>query len=108
MDGCYNRFGDIWSGLFQKRTLDVCGQVMVVNGKASVIHRRASDPIANLERETPGVRLNETLWETLSQTVSEGTVVDVYRAVTDLAATHFERPYRTVFTEARDEWLALF
>lgn len=108
VNGKYNRFGDIWSGLFQKRTLDMLGHVMVVNGAASVQHKRASDPIANLERETPGVRLNETLWDTLLQADPKDSPVGCYRSVTDTAASHFPDDYRTVFLDARDEWLSLF
>lgn len=106
LNGLYNRFGDIWSGLFQKKTLDMLGAVMVVNGKAKVRHVRASDPIANLEREAPGIPFNETLWEALR--AEPGELVGVYRQVTNSAATHFPQEYSKHFLEARDEWLALF
>ena len=66
IDGRYNRWGDIWSGLLQKRALDAAGMAMVINGLASVRHERASDPIVNLEREQPGVAINEGLWAALS------------------------------------------
>lgn len=109
IDGKFNRFGDIWSGLFQKRTLDHHGSAMVVNGKATVLHNRASDPIANLEREAPGIPVNETLWRSL--TVEGDSLVDRYRSVTNSAAHHFRRfdsTYADTFLDARDEWLGLF
>lgn len=65
VDGRYNRWGDIWSGLIQKRVLDTIGEVMVINGAASVVHNRASDPMANLERETPGIPFNERFWDSI-------------------------------------------
>lgn len=108
LDGKYNRFGDIWSGLFQKKTLDVIGAVMVVNGKAKVRHVRASDPLANLEREAPGIPFNENLWEALWSEPADTPMMEVYRSVTNSASTHFPSAYSKHFLEARDEWLALF
>lgn len=108
VDGKYNRFGDIWSGLFQKRTLDLFGGAMVVNGKAAVRHERASDAISNLERETPGVRINETLWESLWTARPGSSLIETYRNVTDAAIPAFPRDYAKVFRAARDEWLTLF
>ena len=103
LDGRYNRVGDIWSGHFIKKTLDNIGVVMTINGRASVIHDRASDPYNSLEKEAPGVRLNDYLWENLSGTT--------YRDITDSAAQYFATEdvhYANHFIEARNEWLDLF
>jgi len=112
LDGKYNRFGDIWSGLFQKRVLDVLGDVMVVNGKATVRHERASNPITNLEREQPGVEINETLADVVFSDEDvewDGPLVDAYRIVTNRAAFRgFSPDYRKHFLYARDAWLELF
>ena len=104
--GRFNRFGDIWSGLLQKRTLDVTGGVMVVNGRALVRHARASDPVANLEREAPGIPLNEGLWEELCSRPATD-----YWSVTFAAYLHFlkvDPEYAKHFFAARDEWKRLF
>lgn len=111
LDGKYNRFGDIWSGLLQKKVLDRSGQVMVVNGEASVRHERASDPQANLERETPGVPLNEKLWETLSTAdvaAAGRSWGATYRQYTDAFADAAPARYADHFLRARDAWLELF
>lgn len=109
-EGRYNRFGDIWSCLFAKKVLDQIGAVMVINGKASVLHDRASDPIANLEREAPGIPLNEDIWDRLY--LKYGTnLLEYYRAVTYSAYDFFQLKdpeYARYFSYARDEWLALF
>ncbi|HSE45229.1 MAG TPA: hypothetical protein VLA89_07855 [Gemmatimonadales bacterium] len=110
VDGNYNRFGDIWAGLFAKRTLDHLGYVTAINGKATVRHQRASDPVTNLEREAPGVRPNERLWNGLR---AEGKdLIATYRFVTDRAADYFASTtsvdYARRFTLARDAWLSLF
>lgn len=113
LDGRYNRFGDIWSGLFAKKTLDWMNQGCVVNGHAQVLHERASDPNVNLQRELPGIPVNETLWDMLK--VDENTVgenlVSVYRSVTDSAIRQFatfDAGYANWFTQCRDQWLNLY
>lgn len=103
LEGRYNRVGDIWSGLFIKRTLDASNLAMVVNGKAQVLHDRASDPYNSLEKEAPSTWLNDHLWENLPS--------GSYRDVTDAAAKFFAEKdvqYANHFMEARDEWLNLF
>lgn len=109
-EGRYNRFGDIWSGLFAKRVLDAMGDVVLINGAASVKHTRASDPFTNIQREAPGLRLNEDLWQHLPEPTSKYTV-EAYREVTDGAYEFFsahDPEYARHFRQARDEWLALF
>lgn len=103
LKGRYNRTGDIWSGLIQKKVLDHLGQVMMINGKASVEHNRASEPFNNLEKEQPGLKLNEDLWENLE----EGD----FETVADSAYRYFkknDKEYAEHFRKCRDQWLALF
>jgi hypothetical protein len=102
-DGKYNRFGDIWAGLFAKKTLDAEGKVMVINGEASVRHERASNPLTNLEREAPGIPVNEDLWENLSG--------HDYESVLWSARTYFKKhdhEYALHFSGASQEWVKLF
>lgn len=114
LEGRYNRFGDIWSGLFIKHTLDHLGKAMVINGEASVSHCRASDPLKNLERELPGIPVNEALNKSLLHDPIVTPPTDMVRAytwVTNRAAGHFRRfdpEYADHFIKARDAWLALF
>jgi len=112
LEGRYNRFGDIWSGLFQKRVLDIVGAAMVINGDATVVHERASDPIKNLEREQPGIYYNEILagavFDRDMPLEDDRSLSAVYRAVTDWASAIFPGPYRAHFLKARDGWLELF
>lgn len=109
LEGRYNRFGDIWSGLFQKRVCDALDVAMVVNGLASVRHERASDPHKNMEREQPGIPVNERLWDELW--TERGTLEYAYKLVTDSACDYFARldhEYALHFRSARDAWLALY
>lgn len=108
--GNYNRFGDIWSGLFIKKTLDAVGSVMVINGKASVRHDRASNPFANIRREAPGMEMNESLWDNLA-TPDTDNLIKAYTEVTDSAANYiseFDESYAKYFIKCRDEWLKLY
>lgn len=108
--GRYNRVGDIWSGLFIKRTLDALQSVMVINGKARVWHRRASDAYSSLEKEAPSVRINDRLWDSLVSPKSDD-MIRAYIEVTDSAAALFEEydpAYAEHFIKARGEWLKLF
>ena len=105
LEGRYNRWGDIWSGLIQKRVLDAVGEVMVINGRASVVHRRASDPLVNLEREAPGIPFNETLWRSLGQL--DGTLPEAWRQAVDAMADTFldlDPVYASVLLDAAASW----
>lgn len=118
LDGKYNRFGDIWSGLLQKKVLDSVGEVMLINGKASVRHERASNSFTNLEREAPGAEINEHLWGIVDWAIAANSfsctqvhqipVVNYYRLVTQGVANAFPEDYAQKFLMARDEWLELF
>lgn len=110
IDGRYNRVGDIWSGLFIKRTLDAMNKVMVINGNANVLHKRASDPYSSLQKEAPGVYLNDNLWNALL-TPKTDTMLEAYRHVTDSALVFFrqqDKEYADKFKEDRNAWLDLF
>lgn len=105
VDGRYNRWGDIWSGLIQKRVLDAVGQVMVVNGKASVLHQRASDPHVNLERESPGIPFNEGMWDRLEGPRQPG-LLNAWENVTRSFSRLMPNEYADGFMAAREAWLA--
>jgi hypothetical protein len=109
----YDRFGDIWSGLFAKSCLDALGEVVVVNGRASVHHDRASNPNVNLAKEMPGLPLNDDLWAELacSKAGLHGNQLLAYTRVTDRAHAFFlhrDPAYARHFLHARDSWLGLF
>jgi hypothetical protein len=98
LDGRYNRWGDIWAGLLAKRALDEQNVAVVVNGQAQVRHERASNPHANLEREAPGVPINEGLWEKLGGVIS----------FTTHLADCGDVEYAAHCLNAYDAWLAEF
>lgn len=109
-EGRYNRFGDIWSGLVQKKVLDHLDKVMVVNGDASVRHERASDPFENLKKEAPGLPLNEDLFDSIS-VLRDSTVVSSYRSAMDSVIAYFKKidpEYTKHLEKCVWEWLKFF
>jgi len=58
----YNRYDDIWAGIFSKKIMDHL-KMLVINGSPFVEHRKASKPKNNLQKETAGMKINETLWQ---------------------------------------------
>ena len=75
----YDRFGDIWAGLFVKRICDHFGYA-VTSGEPVVTHLRASNVWANLRKEAPGLELNETLWQLVDSVVLTGlSVAECYQ-----------------------------
>ena len=62
----YDRFDDIWAGIFAKKIIDHLGYG-VVNGAPFVKHRKASDPFDNLKKQAIGIEMNEKLWQIVDQ-----------------------------------------
>lgn len=58
MYGDINRFADIWSGWTVKKWIDE-NNLCMVNGYATILHERASNPFVNLVKEAKGVGMNE-------------------------------------------------
>lgn len=104
LKGRYNRMGDIWSGLIQKHLLDLEDKVMLINGKASVLHQRASDPFQNLMREAPGLQANEGLWDAIKDTTTPD---NMWRMIWEYF-WRFDPEYADHLMLAKDKWLALF
>lgn len=60
----YRRFDDIWFGVICKKICDHLGY-HISCGKPYINHSKASNAFDNLIKEAPGVKLNETFWETI-------------------------------------------
>jgi len=67
----YDRFGDIWAGIFVKRICDHLG-FAVNSGEPAISHQRASNVWANLRKEAPGLEVNERLWTAVDEVVLTG------------------------------------
>ncbi len=79
----FDRFGDIWCGIFSKRICDHLG-FAVRSGEPRIEHQRASNVWTNLRKETPGYEVNETLWLAVDSVVlTKETVRDCYKELAE-------------------------
>lgn len=101
----YDRWGDIWSGLVQKRLCDLYEVAMLVNGQATVVHDRASDPEVNSRKEQPGRDPHEGLWEALLRSGPDPS--DVFGALIEHVGRS-DPEWQSHALRCRDSWLNLF
>ena len=77
----FDRFGDIWAGLFSKRILDHLSY-RVYSGKPYVHHDRASNVWANFRREHEGIIEHENLWPRIHRAnITGSTPTECYRSL---------------------------
>ncbi len=103
----YNRYDDIWAGIFSKRILDHLG-MSVVNGSPFVEHRKASKPVSNLKKESAGMKVNELLWKRvkkvkLTKNTPKECYIELAKKVKFPKSKYFER-----LREAMIIWANLF
>jgi reversibly glycosylated polypeptide/UDP-arabinopyranose mutase len=103
----YDRFDDIWAGIFAKKIIDHLGW-SVVNGSPFVEHRKASDPNKNLLKEKRGLVVNEWLWKRVDEVrLTKKTPAECYEEL----ATNIRFPnvrYFNKLKEAMTIWASLF
>ena len=103
----YDRFDDIWAGIFSKKILDHLGYA-VVNGAPFVEHRKASDVFKNLQKEASGIKTNEILYKEVQKLeLKSKTVLDCYHEL----AEKVNFPNETYFNkliDAMNTWYRLF
>lgn len=103
----FDRYDDIWAGMFAKKILDHLG-LGVVNGSPFVDHRKASDVEKNLVKEKAGMEINEKLWRQVSAvTLTKTTITDCYKEL--VQKIQFPNtPYFQKLREAMTVWISLF
>lgn len=102
----YDRFGDIWAGIFLKKIADHLGQA-ISSGAPSVHHSRASDVSVNLAKETPGYPVNELLWLRVDEVqLSATTFAACYRELAGQLSMDGE--YWQTVRRAMLAWVDLF
>lgn len=102
----YDRFGDIWAGLFTKKILDHVGQA-VVSGCPYIHHDRASSAYDNLIKEAAGIKTNEQLWKDLHEmTLTETTIKAAYAELAEKLPEYND--YWQMLKKAMITWAKLF
>lgn len=100
----FDRFDDIWAGLFAKRICDHLGYA-VTSGAPSIRHTKESDPIERVRKEAPGIRAHEKLWQVVDLALdSECTTVG--ECYEEMALILREEAPR-ILPEWEDYWLKL-
>lgn len=103
----FDRYDDIWAGIFAKKILDHLG-VAVVNGSPFVEHKKASDPKKNLIKEKRAMGVNEQLWQTItSLSFSTHATTRCYRELASAGAFPETKYFRRL-TKAMNIWAAMF
>lgn len=76
----FDRFDDIWAGLFVKRICDHLGY-RITSGAPGIWHTKESDPVERVRKEESGIRAHEKFWQLVMQPSLDGcdTVADCYR-----------------------------
>jgi reversibly glycosylated polypeptide / UDP-arabinopyranose mutase len=103
----YDRFDDIWAGIFAKKIMDHLG-LGVVNGSPFVEHRKASDPFKNLQKEAKGLELNETVWKAVDAiSLTKKNATECYLELASKLELE-DKKYGKKLTEAMQIWASFF
>jgi len=107
----YDRFGDIWCGIFSKRILDHFRED-VWSGTPVVKHCKASNPWINLDKERCVYKVNETLWNHVDMLPLTGlSHKEVYREIANHVNAFgriYKGSYWSKLSEAMNIWVDLF
>ncbi len=103
----FDRFDDIWAGIFAKKIVDHLG-FSVVNGSPFVEHKKASDVQKNLIKEKSGIQVNELLWKAVDAVkLTKNSPVACYRELTEKTTFPSTRYFQKL-REAMVLWSQLF
>jgi len=103
----YDRFDDIWAGVFAKKIIDHL-DLAVVNGSPFVEHKKASNVFTNLLKEAKGIQTNEILYQNVDKvTLTSKTIVGSYKEL----IAKLELPKEDYFIKLKkaiEIWLNLY
>lgn len=103
----FDRFGDIWCGLFCKKILDNF-DLRIKSGDPVIFHSRASSKYTNLIKEAKGIGINEFLWKDVENiTLSKSsTIKKAYKELTEQLPNYSK--YWVDLQNAMKIWIELF
>lgn len=104
----FDRFDDIWAGLFAKRICDHLGWA-VTSGMPGIVHTRASDPVVNARLEAAGMAAHEDFWPYVQRIpLTADTVAGCYAELAAAVARFGGGGYWESLGEAMTAWAGLF
>ncbi len=102
----YDRFDDIWAGIFAKKIIDHLGYA-VINGSPFVKHKQVSNVNENLKKETKGIKINESLYRSIKETkLTANNLKDSYLELIEKNKFPKER-YFDLLKEAVKIWISI-
>ena len=106
-----DQYDDIWAGIFSKKILDHLGKA-VISGYPSVEHRKQSNAFINLEKQAPGLMLNEELWQMIDRIqLTKDNPLDCYKELLDkiqIETKTEKKDYLLKYIKATKIWLSKF
>jgi Reversibly glycosylated polypeptide len=103
----YDRFDDIWAGIFAKKICDHLG-FAIVNGSPFVEHKKVSDPHINVMKEKTGIVINEHLWEAVDRVeLTKTSPAECYQELANKVKFP-KTPYFKMLQKAMTIWSTLF
>lgn len=106
-----DQYDDIWAGIFSKKIIDHLGKA-VISGYPSVEHRKQSNAFINLEKQAPGLLLNEELWKMIDDVkLTKDNPIDCYKELLDkiqIDTKTEKKDYLLKYIEATKIWLSKF
>jgi reversibly glycosylated polypeptide / UDP-arabinopyranose mutase len=106
----FDRFGDIWCGIIQKKICDHL-RWSIGSGTPYIHHDRASNPFTNLRKEANGIEVNEWFWQRIDEIKLTAKLAptcykQVANAVRGFGGEH--AAYWDRLGDAMDTWAGLF
>jgi reversibly glycosylated polypeptide / UDP-arabinopyranose mutase len=103
----YDRYDDIWCGLFTKKICDYL-RISVINGSPFVEHHKKSIIASNVIKEMPGLSVNEYLWKKVAQVnLTSDNIVDCYKELINQIQFPNQK-YFIKLKQAMKIWIDLF
>lgn len=107
----FDQYDDIWAGVFSKKILDHLNYG-VISGYPSVEHRKQSNPFVNIQKQAPGLLLNEELWQMVDKVqLTKDNPLDCYKELMDkleIETKTDKKDYLLKYIKATKLWLSKF
>lgn len=101
-----DQYDDIWAGVLSKKVMDHLGYA-VLSGYPSVEHRKQSNAFVNLQKQAPGLAINEELWRQVQAVrLTQDNPIACYRALLDQLDLNDD--YWLKYKQATHLWLDLY
>lgn len=103
----YDRYDDIWAGIFSKKIMDHLN-LGVISGSPQLVHKKASKPTVNHKKERSGMVANEKIWKIIDAVKLTSTTPKECYLELSKKADFPKTKYFVQLRKAMDIWANLF